>query len=86
MSHLERLHRDNGLWLALPREVSRWWRQRDQMVLTRKGGSWSIEGEGSERARVAFAILQGEELVYSFADKPETGVAVTSRSPLGTRA
>lgn len=70
LSLLAGLRRDNGLWIALSRDVNRWWRQRDQMELTRKGEGWLIEGEGSERARVAFASLQGEQLVYSFAETP----------------
>jgi hypothetical protein len=56
------------------------------MVLTRKGGNWSVEGEGSERARVAFATLQADQLVYSFADQPtwplaDTRVANSSIDP-----
>jgi hypothetical protein len=70
LSLLARLRRDSDVWIALPREVNRWWRQRDRMVLTCKGEEWSIEGEGSERARIAFASLQGEQLVYSFTEKP----------------
>ncbi len=70
LSSLAALRRERGVWMALPRDVSRWWRQRDRMVLARKGGSWSVEGEGSERARVAFATLQSDRLVYSFADQP----------------
>jgi hypothetical protein len=72
LSLLAGLRRDNGVWIALPREVNRWWRQRDRMKLTPKGEGWSIEGEGSERARIAFASLQGEQLVYSFTEKPAT--------------
>ena len=37
-------------WRALPSEVSEWWRRRDQMKLTVRGDSPSIEGPGSERA------------------------------------
>jgi hypothetical protein len=70
LSSLANLRRKHGVWVALPRDVSRWWRQRDRMFLTRKGGNWSVEGEGSERARVAFATLQVDRLVYSFADQP----------------
>jgi hypothetical protein len=66
---LAKARQQSNLWVALPRDVSRWWRQRDRMTLTRKGGEWRIEGEGSERARVAFASLQGDELVYSFTEK-----------------
>jgi hypothetical protein len=37
-------------WRALPSEVSAWWRRRDQMTLTVRGDTPSIEGPGSERA------------------------------------
>jgi hypothetical protein len=69
---LVNLRQKNGVWIALPRDVNRWWRQRDQMTLTRKGDRWTIEGPGSERARVAFASLEGEGLVYSFAEKAKS--------------
>jgi len=65
------------VWVALPRDVNRWWRQRDRMVLTQKGENWSVEGEGSERARVAFATLQVDRLVYSFADPQVNAMPVT---------
>lgn len=73
---LARMGKDNGVWLALPGEVNCWWRQRDRMELTRRGEDWSIEGEGSERARIAFASLQDDRLVYSFSEKPDTTQAV----------
>jgi hypothetical protein len=67
---LAKMRAENNVWLALPRDVNRWWRQRKRMTLTRKNGGWCIEGQGSERARLAFASLQGDRLVYSFAQKP----------------
>ncbi len=51
-------------WIALPREVDAWWRQRSQMELVKTESSWSIEGAGSERARVAWAVLDGGRLQY----------------------
>ena len=73
---LAQMGKDNGVWLALPGEVNCWWRQRDRMELTHSRDGWSVEGEGSERARIAFASLQGDRLVYSFSEKPETTQAV----------
>jgi hypothetical protein len=56
--------RDNrGVWIALPSEVDRWWRSRREMRLAPDGSSWRIEGEGSERARVAWARLRDGRLV-----------------------
>jgi hypothetical protein len=55
---------DRGMWVALPGEVERWWRQRDGMSLERNGGGWVIRGDGAERARLAWALLDGDELRY----------------------
>jgi hypothetical protein len=50
----------------LPGEVAEWWRLRSELKLTQTGDSWRIEGEGSERARIAYARLDGNALVYEF--------------------
>jgi len=47
---LKQLNEYQSAWRALPSEVSGWWRRRDQMKLTVRGDSPSIEGPGSERA------------------------------------
>ena len=52
------------IWSALPRDVARWWLQRSQMRLVQRAGSWQIEGEGSERARLAYAVLRDGRLCY----------------------
>jgi hypothetical protein len=39
------------------------------MKLERRNGGWAVEGAGKERARIAFARLDGEELVYTLEDK-----------------
>lgn len=62
--HLNRLKSDHGVWLAKPGDVNRWWRDRAGMELVADGGEWRIHGPGSERARVAYACLDGNELVY----------------------
>lgn len=72
LASLVKLRGEEAVWIALPKDVNRWWRQRDQMVLTRRGNAWTIEGEGSERARVAFATLHDGQLVYSVAQEPKT--------------
>ncbi len=61
MSHL-RTHKN--VWLALPGEVNDWWRARSQMTVVQDSHGWRIEGQGKERARVAFARLKGDRLVY----------------------
>lgn len=62
---LDRARRERNVWVALPRDVSQWWRQRSQMQLVQRDGEWCAEGPGSERAVVAYASLEGEVLTYS---------------------
>jgi len=51
-------------WLALPGEVNDWWRARSKMTVVHDSGDWRVVGPGRERARVAFARLDGDSLVY----------------------
>jgi hypothetical protein len=81
LAFLSDLRQKSGVWMALPRDVNRWWRQRDQMVLTHCGGNWIIEGEGSDKARVAFATLEGNELVFSVSDRAQSAAAVATHGP-----
>ena len=60
--------------MALPGVVNDWWRQRNQMKLVKKGDGWEILGEGSENARIAFASLENDELVYRIGNR-EAGAA-----------
>jgi peptidoglycan/xylan/chitin deacetylase (PgdA/CDA1 family) len=53
---------EKRLWLALPKEVDAWWRQRHAMTLVQEGGRWMIRGAGSERASIAWATLRDGEL------------------------
>jgi hypothetical protein len=65
LDYLAHLRSRANLWLTLPREVDRWWRERSAMQLVRQGDAWQVEGPGKERARIAWARLDGERLVYS---------------------
>jgi len=69
LRHLAQLRDAGQTWVALPGEINDWWRQRRAMTLSRIGSSWRVEGDGSERARVAYAALDGDQVVYSF-DRP----------------
>jgi hypothetical protein len=60
-----RLRREQNVWVTLPREVSLWWRRRNQMRPVYRDGRWEIEGPDAERACVAFANLDGDRLVYT---------------------
>ncbi len=66
LEELNRLRSDEGVWIPLPREVDKWWREREAMRLVRNGEEWKIEGAGCERAAVAYACLRGDQLTYEF--------------------
>jgi hypothetical protein len=76
LAHLDRLRRDSDVWIATPGEVNRWWRQRAAMHLVEKGGSWLIEGEGSERASIGYAKEAEGRLVLSLdhPSLPQSGI------------
>lgn len=64
LNFLAHLNRSQNVWCALPSEVNKWWRDRSRMKLECRDGRWQVEGVGSERARVAFASLDGDRLSY----------------------
>ena len=59
-----------NLWVALPRDVAAWWRQRSRMRLVRHGRKWEVAGLGKERARIAYATLQDDRVVYELHSRP----------------
>jgi hypothetical protein len=64
LDHLSGLRQAGRSWIALPGDVERWWRERSRMTLVREGDEWRIEGQGSDRARIAWAELEGDRVVY----------------------
>jgi hypothetical protein len=64
LEHLCRIRDERRLWIALPGEVDAWWRNRQCLALVPDGDSWRIEGPGSERARLAYAVLDGDTVRY----------------------
>ena len=64
LQHISSIRTDGKVWIALPRQISTWWRQRAQMSLVRRDGNWEIEGEGKERARIAYAVLKDDQLDF----------------------
>jgi hypothetical protein len=81
LQHLTELRAEGKVWFALPREINQWWRQRSAMKLVHNGSGWSIEGDGSERARIAYASLEGDKVVYSFEPcSSPAGVGVAAAS------
>jgi hypothetical protein len=67
LEYLNQLRADYKVWLPLPREVDRWWRERSEMKLVANSTGWRIEGPGSDRARLAYARLEGNQVVYEIA-------------------
>lgn len=65
LDYLHQMVDRERVWMALPGEVDRWWRARSQMKLVQKDGHWEIEGPECNRARIAYATLNGERLVYT---------------------
>lgn len=55
------------IWHALPGDVDLWWRARSEMQLVSKGDSWEIVGPESTRARLAYAVLDGQRIKYQIA-------------------
>jgi len=72
LAHLSQLRRENKIWLPLPRDVARWWRDRSRMRLVRSPQGWTIEGPSSHRARLAFARKVGSDIVYHLAGAQES--------------
>jgi hypothetical protein len=69
LSYLSALGAEREAWMALPGEVNRWWRERSAMHLTLEGGRWRITGPGRERARVAYARVVADEIVYTLDER-----------------
>jgi hypothetical protein len=67
LDHLRELVSGEKIWAALPGEVDQWWRARSEMNLTQKHGNWVIEGPEEQRARIAYAVLDGDRLAYELA-------------------
>ena len=65
LTYLTALRDEQNVWIPTSSEVNRWWRQRRAMKLVPQGDGWKIEGEGRERARIAYASERDGQLVYS---------------------
>ena len=55
------------------------WRQRSRMTLVHDGERWRIEGQGGERARIAWAEIHADQLIYRVepASPSDTGASGT---------
>jgi len=70
LGYISELAQREAGWLAQPRDLNTWWRQRAQMRLEWDKDHWSIAGEGSERATIAFARVREDGI--SFEMEPPT--------------
>jgi hypothetical protein len=67
LAYITHLRNDRHVWVALPNDINRWWRQRRDMRLVAEGHGWRVEGDGRERARVAYARVENGKLAYRIA-------------------
>jgi hypothetical protein len=67
LSFLAEAVNTDEIWIALPDQINRWWRQRSRMTLVADGESWRVEGPDSGRARVAYANVSGDRLIFTLA-------------------
>lgn len=64
LNYLQEIIAREKIWAPLPGDVDCWWRERSQMKLVPSGSAWEIQGPGKDRARIAYAVLEGGRLVY----------------------
>jgi hypothetical protein len=64
LDFLTRTIKEEHIWATLPGDVDLWWRARSQMSLVARGDNWEIVGPGKERARLAYATLDGNQVLY----------------------
>jgi hypothetical protein len=69
LARLAQLRSQSKMWIPLPRELNDWWRSRNEMRLVQEGTGWHIEGPQENRARIAYASLEGGRVVYSVESK-----------------
>ena len=83
LAYLAALRSEGKIWIARPGEVNRWWRARSQMKLVYQGNKWVIEGPEKNRARVAYALLEGDRLRYAL--QPADHEVTQSEAPAPER-
>jgi hypothetical protein len=76
LAHLAQLRRESHVWIPLPREVNDWWRSRNEMTLSLQDGTWQISGPDKDRARLAFASLDRDRVIYTRCGHAGAAVAV----------
>jgi len=64
LAHLRQICAERNIWIALPGEVDRWWRQRQNMRVVRDGDAFHIAGDPAGRATLAFARNENGSVTY----------------------
>lgn len=78
LEHIAALREEESVWVSTPSKVNQWWRQRAQMRLVKGSDGWRIENPGDSRARIAYASLDGDRLVYEIEEPVKQGNGVRS--------
>jgi hypothetical protein len=73
LAYLASVRTRRNVWVATPGEIDRWWRQRSRMELVRDDAGWRVEGEGSERASIAYASEEHGKLVFTTRQQSQAG-------------
>ena len=68
LSHLAKLRDEKGVWTALPKDIACWWRLRGEMRIVEDESGLRIEGQGSEKARIAYASEKNGSLIFELAE------------------
>jgi len=58
------------IWSAFPADVDRWWRARSKMRVVPSRDGWTIAGPENHRARLAYAVLDGDHLSFELPGDP----------------
>jgi peptidoglycan/xylan/chitin deacetylase (PgdA/CDA1 family) len=67
---IEYLTSQEGGWLALPREVARWWRTKSSLVCVEDDRGVHVEGEGADLAAVQWVQRSGDGVRYELEPVP----------------
>ena len=68
LDHLADARDTGNVWIALPGDVDRWWRERRQTSVVPASGGWRLHGPAARRARLAFATVDGDRLAFTIDD------------------
>jgi hypothetical protein len=82
LDYLRHMIAREKIWAALPGDVDQWWRARSQMTLVPRGDEWEIVGPEKDRARLAYAVLEGNHVVYDLPTDSAAANRVAARVPL----